>query len=283
MGLQRLGPRTDLPRQARPPDRGAPDQQPAVDPPAARLHAVDLGAPARLGVAAGVRRLRERHHEPGVLEGLPLPELAAGAHALVPRPRVPPHHRRERLHGTRRDVPDARQPRALAAHPDRCVRRPPHRRRPDVQRGRVAAVRQQRPEGPLRRRDHRQRGAVARDEGRPTQVPLPHPQRLGLPFLRVVPRQRRHHVCHRDRRRTRADTAEGEVLPPRQRRALRGRHRLRRVRPRHPLRAAQPVAEERRGLHPHRQGDGVRGGGRRLDSASNALPGRCTPRSRRWR
>ena len=41
-----------------------------------RLHTVDLGAPARLGVTPAVRRVRQRHHEPRSVEGLPLPELA---------------------------------------------------------------------------------------------------------------------------------------------------------------------------------------------------------------
>ena len=52
-------------------------------PPSAPVQHLD--PPARLGVAAAVRRVRQRHHPPRSQE-LPVPELAAGPHPLVPRP-----------------------------------------------------------------------------------------------------------------------------------------------------------------------------------------------------
>ena len=48
-------------------------------------------APARFGVAAAVRRIRQRPHCPGVMQELPLSELAASPDALVPRPQPPRH------------------------------------------------------------------------------------------------------------------------------------------------------------------------------------------------
>ena len=51
-----------------------------------------------------------------------------------------------------------------------------------------AALRRRRRVRPLRRRDPRERPALAGDEGRAAQVPLPHPQRLGLAVLPLVAR-----------------------------------------------------------------------------------------------
>ena len=48
---------------------------------------------------------------PGIRQELPLPQLAAGADALVPRPQAP-HHRPERVFGTGRVLPDVRPVRA---------------------------------------------------------------------------------------------------------------------------------------------------------------------------
>ena len=79
-----------------PQDGGAPLQPAAGHAPDVWLPAVHVGAPARLGLAAAVRRLRERHHQPESVQGLPLSELARGANALVPRPWRAPH-RRERV------------------------------------------------------------------------------------------------------------------------------------------------------------------------------------------
>ena len=50
-----------------------------------------LGAPARQRLLAPVRRLRQRHHRAGRVQGLPLPERAGREDALVPRPRRPRH------------------------------------------------------------------------------------------------------------------------------------------------------------------------------------------------
>ena len=62
VGVQRLGARPDV--QGEPGTAGgrAPHQQPARPAPGPGLHAVDVGAPARVGLPAGVRRLRQRHH-----------------------------------------------------------------------------------------------------------------------------------------------------------------------------------------------------------------------------
>ena len=93
-------------------------QHAAERPPDARLRAVDIGAPARLGVAAAVRRLRERHHPSRAVQGLPLPELPARANALVPRPRHPSHGR-ERVPRAGRPVPHVRPAGAGVADPAR--------------------------------------------------------------------------------------------------------------------------------------------------------------------
>ena len=118
--LQRPGPRPHHPRSSGPPGRRSPHQQAAGDPPHARLRAVDLDSPARVGLAAPVRWLRQRHHEPRRVQGLPVPQRPGLAHALVPRPRRAPH-RRERLHGPRRAVPPARRRRGRGCRSPRAA------------------------------------------------------------------------------------------------------------------------------------------------------------------
>ena len=86
-----------------------PKNAPDTRPPAGDIH-----APARLGVAAAVRRLRQRRDNARVLQGLLLPELPGCPHALVPRSRRPPH-RPERLLRPRRAVHHARRAGARAA------------------------------------------------------------------------------------------------------------------------------------------------------------------------
>ena len=54
--------------------------------PEVRAPVQHLDAPARLGVPAAVRRVRQRRDASWRLQGLLVPELAAGAHPLVPRP-----------------------------------------------------------------------------------------------------------------------------------------------------------------------------------------------------
>ena len=117
----------------------APLQHAAVRSPDTRLRAVDLGAPARLGVTAAVRRLCQRHHSPGSVQGLPLSELPAGANALVPRSRRAPH-RRERVPRLGRAVPHVRRGRAVVADPSWPVRRAVDHLRRAVQQGRFAVV-----------------------------------------------------------------------------------------------------------------------------------------------
>ena len=90
-------------------------------PPDARLRPCGRRCTFTARLAAPVRRLRQRHHPPRRVQGLPLPELPGRADALVPRPRRPPH-RRERVHGPRGAVPPARPGRAGAADPARPVR-----------------------------------------------------------------------------------------------------------------------------------------------------------------
>ena len=114
LGLQRAGAGPDHQGGAGPRRRRAPDQQPADGAPDAEVHAVDVGAPARPGLLAAVRRLRQRHHQPRPVQGLPLPELAERPDALVPRPRRPPHGR-ERADGTGGPLPAHRLPRDLVA------------------------------------------------------------------------------------------------------------------------------------------------------------------------
>ena len=152
--------------------------------PTLRYNGLDLDAPARVGVAAAVRRLRQRLHEPGPVQGLPVPQLPERADALVPRPRGP-HHRAERVHGARGDVP----PRTTTSSSSLPI---PHGLYDvplvikdamftssgelifDDNGGRV---------GHVRRRHPRQRPAVAGDAGRAAQVPLPAAQRLDLALL----------------------------------------------------------------------------------------------------
>ena len=96
------------------------NQLPATQP-VVRHADQDLDAPARLGLAAAVRRLRQRHHRPAAEEVLPLPQLPAGPHALVPRPRRA-LHRAERLLRLGVAVPPARPPGARAAAAGRVRR-----------------------------------------------------------------------------------------------------------------------------------------------------------------
>ena len=137
LGLQRHVPRADL-RRAAGPGNGCPTGEPtSAVAPDAGLHAVHLGAPPRVRLAAPVRRVRQRRHLPRLRQGLPLPELPGRAHALVPRPRRAPH-RVERLHGAGRHVPDARRPRGVAPHPPGLLRRAADRQRRHVRQRRAS-------------------------------------------------------------------------------------------------------------------------------------------------
>src|SRR4051794_23740527 len=133
--LQRGDARTHDPRPARHADRGEPEQPAApatgVAVPeladAVEVHlgpvaALDVHAPARLRVAPAVRRVRLRRRLPGAAQGVLLPELAGGAHPLVPRPRRAPHLA-ERVQRSGRDVHPARPERAEARDPAGRVRR----------------------------------------------------------------------------------------------------------------------------------------------------------------
>ncbi len=134
LGLQRDGARPDDQRRPAHP-RAAPRAQPAAhDAPAVRTPVPHLDPPARVRLAAAVRRLRERPHPRRRGEGVPVPGLPGGADALVPRPRRPPHGA-ERLHRARRAVPPARRTRARTAAAGRVRRAADHHRR-DVRRER---------------------------------------------------------------------------------------------------------------------------------------------------
>ena len=146
--------------------------------PDAALQRLDLDAPARLRVAAAVRRLRERHHAAGQFKDYHYPNHPGRADALVPRPRRP-HHGDQRLHGPRGAVHPARRPPS-------CALPIPHGQY-DVpliikdamfeQNGQLV-IDDNSESGIVRRRDPGQRPAVAADAGRAAQVPLPHPQRV---------------------------------------------------------------------------------------------------------
>ena len=79
--------------------------------PRAALYPGQLGPPARQRLAAPARRLRERPHPAGQLQGLLVPGLRGRTDALVPRPRRPPHGI-EHVDGTRGAVPPPRCRRA---------------------------------------------------------------------------------------------------------------------------------------------------------------------------
>ena len=147
--------------------------------------------PARVGVAAAVRRLRQRRHLPRLVQGLPVPEHPGRADALVPRPRRAPHGA-ERLLGLagmyilhddfEQALPACR--RARYDVPLIIARRDLHRQGQLIfdDNERVAVY---------GRRHPRQRPALAGDEGQAADVPLPGPQRLDLALLRLQLEHRR--------------------------------------------------------------------------------------------
>ncbi len=260
-------------------------QQPALAAPATGIPAVDIGAPARLGVAAAVRRVRERRRQPRPVQGLPVPKHPAGAHDVVSRPRCAPD-RVQRLHGAGRAVPHRRRPGAVAAAAEGDglrgqVLRPgaDHPGR-DLRRGRVVDLRRRRPVEPVRERHLGERATLAGDEGGAPQVPLPHPQRVDLPSLQVGTQQRS--AVHHDRHRRRVDAATPVCasLPARHGRALRGGHRLLQVPDRRAGRAAEPCAAQQRRLRAHQQGHGLRRGQRIRPVATTEFPSSSTPAPR---
>ena len=100
---------------------------------------------------------------PRGLQGLLVPELAAGADALVPRPQRA-HDGAERVLRARRAVPPERRGGAGPAAAGR-LRRADHDLRRDVRRGRLAGLRRPQPLGPDGRRHPRQRPALAGHAG----------------------------------------------------------------------------------------------------------------------
>ena len=142
----------------------------------------DLHPPARVGVAAAVRRLRQRHHLARAEEVLPLPELPAGPHALVPRPRRALHRAERLLRAWPRSTTcTTPMERALLPQGEFDVaitlsdmmfagQRVPAVRRPHALRA-------------VGRRHPGQRPALAGDEGEEADLPVPVPQRLAVPVL----------------------------------------------------------------------------------------------------
>ncbi len=192
-------PRPDDPRPARHAADGDAGQQAADGTPVPQLRPVDLDAPARLGVEAAVRRVRQRHHQGRPDQALRLPEQAGRPDALVPRPRRAPH-RRERLHGPGGPVPPARRRREGTEHPEVDVGRPAGDRpvrpaadpgRQDVQLERRVPLRRRRAHRPVGRRRPRQRRAVAEPQGQEAALPLPDPERLDLAGLPAAAEQQR--------------------------------------------------------------------------------------------
>ena len=137
--------------------------------PAAHRH---LHPPARLGVAAAVRRVRQRHHRPGLRQDLPVPQLPDG--------RAPSGTTTTGTYVTAQNVysglagfyPLSDQfERAQLPQGEFDV--PLMISDAHVQRRRLAALRRQRRQGAVGRRHHGQRRAVADDEGQAPDLPVP--------------------------------------------------------------------------------------------------------------
>ena len=140
---------------------------------------------------------------PGRVQGLPLPEHPAARTLWYHDHGV--HHTAENAYmGLRRPVPHPRRP---TSSPSPCPRA--RYDVPLILRDAIFAkdgsliCDDSDESGPLRRRDPGQRRAVAEDEGRAPQVPLPRAQRLDLPLL--PPRAEHRRAPDRGRHRRRAD------------------------------------------------------------------------------
>ena len=168
----------DDPRRQGPAAGDHPRQRPAGDPSPARLRVVDVRAPARLGLAAAVRRLRERRDQAGPVQALRLPEPAGRADALVPRPRRPPHGARTPTPASPRSTTCTTTWRRQSGIPTGAYDAPLILRDALFAPERHTALGRQRPVEPHGRRDPRQRRAVAGDAGAEAALPLPRPQRV---------------------------------------------------------------------------------------------------------
>ena len=113
--LQRHVPGPDDQGEPGPQGEGAVHQQPAAEAPDAEVHALDVGPPARVGVAAAVRRLRQRHLATRASTRTTTTRTASAARTLWYHDHGV-HHTAENVSmGQAGDVPDARRPRAVAA------------------------------------------------------------------------------------------------------------------------------------------------------------------------
>ena len=264
----------------RPQDQGPVRQRAAAEAPDARLHAVDLGAPARLAVAAAVRRLRERPHVPGPVQGLPLPEHPRATTHWYHDHGV--HHTAENVwmglagqyhvhddlerslpipHGEF-DVPIIYGDRMFDKHGELLFTSDGH----DGQFGDVILVNGVPwPLMKVKRRKYRFRLLNA----------------LGLARLQPVALERR--PVHRDLHRRRADAgaAVRHEPAPHHGRAVRDRDRLREVQPGHAVRPQEHQPAEQHRVPEHRQDHGVRGHGRRRSTRPTTRSRRrCSPTTR---
>ena len=125
LGLQRHHAGPDDHEQARPAGGRAAGEQPArASTPTLRYNvwtSTHLHGSCSL---PRVRRLRQRHHAPGAVQGLPLPEHPGRADALVPRPRRPHHGARTPTWASPRSTSCTTTLELVAADPARPVRRP---------------------------------------------------------------------------------------------------------------------------------------------------------------
>ena len=276
-GYNGITPGPTVQRAAGPQDRHAPDQLAARRPPAAALQRLDLDAPARLLLAAAVRRLRQRHHAARAVQGLPLPEHPGRADALVPRPRRPPSPPR---------TPTWAWPRSTSSTTTSSLSLPiPHgeydvaadHQRRDVPAERAADLRRQQGESGIY-------GDVILVNGRP------------WPLMQVEPRKYRFRILNASVSRSydlALDTGEpmtvigtdGGLMParrPRTRpgrhgRALRGRHRLLEVHARPARRAAQHWPKNNIDFDTRTRSCRSRSARRRLDTPNNEVPADLNP------
>ena len=234
--LQRQGPRPDHPGEPGHAGQAAGAQPAAGAPPHLRARVQHLDPPPRVGVAPPVRRVCRRRHAPGRLQGLLVPELAAGTHPLVPRPQRA-HDRAERVLRPGCPVPPHGQGGARPA-PAGCVRRAAHDLGRDVRRRRLARVRRQQPLRAVGRRHPRQRTTLAGDAGQAEDLPLPRPERVDRSVAAAASEQRRTDGHGGDGRRADAEGTAGDRVQACGSGALRVPHRLLAVHAGHRVRAA---------------------------------------------
>ena len=153
--------------------------------PDVRARVRHLGAPARVGVAAAVRRVRQRHHAARVLQGLPLPELPAARTLWYHDHGV--HYTAQNAYAGLAAQYHMHDPAERALLPQGEFDVPLTFVGHDVRRDGSLAVRRQRALRAVGRRHPGQRQALAGDEGQAPVYRFRAPERLDLP---VVPARR---------------------------------------------------------------------------------------------